>query len=120
MTLPRPTVFTVQVVLQLQSKKNHTYLSVENFLFSVPYWLNDFEEGLEEPKIAQPPCLIVKLLPLCLLGDTDKDVGALLLQQMVKRVLPGLFEKLMLDCDQCGLPEALQRENHAIWQKAVH
>lgn len=99
---------TVGCFVTAYGVKNHTYLSIENFLFSVAYWLNDFEEGLKEPKIAQPPGLIVELFPLRLLGDTDKDVGALLLQQMVKRVLPGLFEKIMLDCDQCGLPEALQ------------
>lgn len=99
---------------------NHTYLSVENFLFSVAHRLDDFEEGLEEPEIAQPPGLIVELLAFGLLGDTDKDVGALLLQQMVKRVLPGLFKKIVLDCNERGLPEALQREDHAIWQEAVH
>lgn len=108
------------VTLRYWEAQAHTYFSVENFLFSVAHWLNNFKEGLEKPQITQPPGLIVKLFPLCLLGDTDKDVGALLLQQMVERILPGLFEKLMLDRNKRGLSEALQRKNHAIWQKAVH
>lgn len=99
---------------------NHTYFSAEYFLFSVAHWLNNFEEGLEEPKITQPPGLVVELLPLRLLGDADEDVGAFFLEQMVKRVLPGFLEELVLDGDERGFPEALQRQNHAVGQKAVH
>lgn len=116
MTLPKLPVG----VLQWRKTQMRTNFSVEDFFLSVSYWLDDFEEGLEEPEITQSPCLIIKLLPLCFLRDTDKDVGALLLQQMVKGVLPGLLEEIMLDCDQRGLPEALQCKNHAIWQEAVH
>lgn len=51
---------------------------------------------------------------------TDKDVGGLLLQEVMKRIFPGLFEQLMFDGDERGLTETLQGQNHPIGQQAVH
>lgn len=60
------------------------------------------------------------LLPLPHLCDADEDVGGLILQQVVERVLPGLPEQLVFDGDECGLAQALQGQDHAIGQQAVH
>lgn len=116
--MPRSVTKTRHYAQQHYSR--NTYFSVENFLLSVAHWLDNFEESLKQSEITQPPGLVVKLFPLGLLRDADEYVRALLLQQMAERVLPGFLEKLMLDRNERGLPEALQCQNHAIWQQAVY
>lgn len=54
------------------------------------------------------------------LCNTDKDVGRLLLQEVMKGIFPGLLEQLMFDGDERGLTETLQGQNHPIGQQAVH
>lgn len=54
------------------------------------------------------------------LCDTDKDVGCLLLQQLVERTFPGLLEKVVFDGNERGFSEALEGQNHSIGQQAVH
>ena len=61
------------------SVRVRTYLPVEDLLLPVPQGLDDLEDGVEEAKVTQTPRLIVKLLPLGLLGHAHKDVARLLL-----------------------------------------
>lgn len=56
-----------------------TYLSVQNLLLPVAQRLDDFEDWVKQSQVTQPPCLIIELLPLCLLGHSHKDVAGLLL-----------------------------------------
>lgn len=51
-----------------------TYLPVEDFLLTVAKRLDDFQDRVKQSQVAQSPCLIIKLLPLCLLGHAHKDV----------------------------------------------
>lgn len=62
--------------------------------------VSHLEYGLEEAQVAEPPGLIVKLLPLGILGDRDKDVGGGLLQELEKGKIPGLTPQILLDSVQ--------------------
>lgn len=59
----------------------------------------------------------VKASHLC---DTDKNVGGLLLQEVMEGIFPGFLEQLMFDGDERCLTETLQGQNHPIGQKTVH
>ena len=54
-------------------QKHLTDLSVEDLFLSVANRFNDLEEGLEESEIAQPPSLIIELLPLRFLQAGGKN-----------------------------------------------
>lgn len=62
-----------------------TDLSVQNLLLAIAQWFNDLEDGMKESEVAQPPGLVVELLPLRLLSDSHKDVARLLLDQWASR-----------------------------------
>lgn len=54
------------------------------------------------------------------LRHANKDVGGLLLQEVMEGILPGLLEQLVLDSDERGLAETLQGQDHPVGQQAVH
>lgn len=54
---------------------NLTYLSVQDLLLPVAQWLDDLEDRVKQSEVAESPRLIVKLLPLRLLGHAHKDVA---------------------------------------------
>lgn len=56
-----------------------TYLSVQDLLLPVAQRLNDLQDRVKQSEVTQAPCLIIKLLPLCFLGNAHKDVTRLLL-----------------------------------------
>ena len=51
-----------------------TYLSVQDLLLSVAQWLDDLQDRVKQSEVTQSPRLIIKLLPLCLLGHAHKNV----------------------------------------------
>lgn len=63
---------TTEPVLS-NEKQTLTNLSVEDLFLSVANWFNDFEEGLEESEVTQPPSFIIELLPLCFLQAGKKQ-----------------------------------------------
>lgn len=58
-----------------------------------------------------------KVSHLC---NTDKNVGCLLLQEVMEGIFPCLLKQLMFDGDECCLTETFQGQNHPIGQEAVH
>lgn len=56
-----------------------TNLSVKDFLFPVAERLDDLQDWVKQSEVTESPRLIIKLLPLRLLGHAHKDVTWLLL-----------------------------------------
>lgn len=54
------------------------------------------------------------------LCNADKNVGCLLLQEVVEGIFPGFLKQLMFDGDESCLTETLQGQNHPIGQKTIH
>lgn len=59
----------------------------------------------------------VKNSHLC---NTDKNVGGLLLQEVMEGIFPSLLKELMFDGDERCLTETLQGQNHPVGQETVH
>ena len=82
--------------------------------------MSHLEYGLEETKVAEPPGLIVKLLPLGILGDRDEDVGGGLLQELEQGEVSGLSPQILLDSVQRRLTVAPEGHNNTIRKEAVN
>lgn len=67
-----------------------TDLTVQDFLLTIAEGLDDLKDGVEQAQVAQPPRLIIKLLPLSLLGHAHKDVARLLLANRRPEFIVGL------------------------------
>lgn len=84
-------------------KPKLTNFIIQHLLFSIPQRFHNFEDGLKEAQVTQATCLIIKLLPLCILSDGHKDVGFWVAEFPVKRVLLGLSPQVCLDGFQGGI-----------------
>ena len=75
---------------------------------------------MEEAQVTESPRLIVKLLPLRILGDGDEDVGGGLLQELEQGEVPGLAPQILLDSVQRRLTVTPERHNNSIRKEAVN